>query len=581
MPVVKHQSNIRTITTTRIRVISGCIFFIGLCLIARLYQIQIHQASAYRDKAERQYVHTAKDIYNRGSIFFTTKDGEQVSAASITSGFLLAINPTLLTDPDAVHTKLANYLTVSKEVFMERAVLPDRTYVEIEPKLSKVQADEIEALALPGVMLYRNQWRYYPGGEVAARTIGFVGYMGGVEGQLHGKYGLERYYDEVLKRDSTVLSVNFFAEIFSNLGSLVYTNKEAKVGSVVTTIEPTVARMLDRILEETQTTYQSKLTGGIIMNPKTGAIYAMNVAPTFNLNERGDASIETFANPLVEDVYEMGSIIKALTMAAGLDSKVVVPESTYYDAGFLDLNTYTIKNFDGKGRGTVNMQEVLNQSLNTGVAHIVKQMGRERFRDYFTALKLGSETGIDLPSEAKGLVDNLDSPRDVEYATASFGQGIAMTPIETARALAALGNGGKMVTPHIASAIVYEDGTRKDINFPDGAQVFTPETSETVSRMLTTVVDKALKQGKVALPHHSIAAKTGTAQISNPNGGGYYDDKYLHSFFGYFPSYDPQFLVFLYTVEPKGVQYASETLTTPFIDITKFLINYYSIPPDR
>ena len=565
----------------RIRVISGFIFIIGLCLIVRLYQIQVHEAAAYRDKAERQYVHTAKDVYNRGSIFFTTKDGEQVSAASITSGFLLAVNPTLLSEPEAVYEKLQPFLSLSREDFLEQARLPQRTYVEIESKLSEVTADEIEVLDIPGVMLYRNQWRYYPGGEVSARTIGFIGYRGDIEAQLHGKYGLERYYDEILMRDNTVLSVNFFAEIFSNLGNLVYDTAPSKTGNVVTTIEPTVARMLDRILEETQDTYQSKMTGGIIMDPKTGAIYAMNVAPTFNLNERKDVPLEMFVNPLVENVYEMGSIIKALTMAAGLDSKVVTPSTTYYDAGFIDLNTFTIKNFDGKGRGTVPMQEVLNQSLNTGVAHIVTLMGKERFRNYFTALKLGSETGIDLPSEAKGLVDNLDSPRDVEYATASFGQGIAMTPIETARALATLGNGGHLVTPHIASAIEYEDGTRKDITYPDGAQIFTPETSETISRMLTTVVDKALRKGTVSLPNHSVAAKTGTAQISNPNGGGYYEDKYLHSFFGYFPSYDPKFLVFLYTVEPQGVQYASETLTTPFIDITKFLINYYSIPPDR
>ena len=571
----------RKSTTFRIRVITASILCIGVILIVRLYQIQVHNASLYREKAERQYVHTAKDVYNRGSIFFTTKDGEAVSAASVTSGFILSINPTLITDANAVYEKLVPYLTVSKEVFMERAVLPHRTYVEIEPKLAQTVADSVEALDIDGVMLYRNQWRYYPGGPVSARTIGFVGYMGGVEGQLHGKYGLERYYDETLMRDNTVLSVNFFAEIFSNLGSLVFDNKDKKIGSVVTTIEPTVARMLDRILQETQDTYQSKLTGGIIMDPKTGAIYAMNVAPTFDLNERTDIPLETFENPLVEDVYEMGSIIKALTMASGLDSKVVTPQSTYYDAGFLDLDTYTIKNFDGKGRGTVSMQEVLNQSLNTGVAHIVNLMGKEKFRTYFTNLKIGSETGIDLPSEAKGLIDNLDSPRDVEYATASFGQGIAMTPIATARALATLGNGGYLVTPHIASAIMYEDGTTKEIIYPQGIQVFTAETSETVSRMLTTVVDKALRHGTVALPHHSVAAKTGTAQIANSSGGGYYDDRYLHSFFGYFPSYDPKFIVFLYTVEPKGVQYASETLTTPFIDITKFLINYYNVPPDR
>ena len=227
------------------------------------------------------------------------------------------------------------------------------------------------------------------------------------------------------------------------------------------------------------------------------------------------------------------------------------------------------------------MQEVLNQSLNTGVAHVVELMGKDTFRKYFTNLQLGSETGIDMPSEAHGLVSTLESPRAVDYATASFGQGIALTPLETIRALATLGNGGYLVTPHLASKIQYLDGSSKDITYPKGTQVFTPDTSETITRMLTTVVDKALRHGTVALKDHSIAAKTGTAQIADPTTGKYYGDRYLHSFFGYFPSYDPKFIVFLYTVEPKNVQYASETLTTPFMDITKFLINYYNIPPDR
>jgi cell division protein FtsI/penicillin-binding protein 2 len=221
------------------------------------------------------------------------------------------------------------------------------------------------------------------------------------------------------------------------------------------------------------------------------------------------------------------------------------------------------------------MQQVLNQSLNTGVAFIVDTMGKKQFSNYFKALKLGSETGIDLPNEAYGIVGNLDSPREVEYATASFGQGIATTPIA-----ATLGNGGTLVTPHVAEKIIYQDGSEKDIRYPEGDRVFSEETSTTISRMLTTVVDDALRGGTLALPHHTIAAKTGTAQIAAPQGG-YYDDRYLHSFFGYFPSYDPQFIVLLYTVEPKGVQYASETLTDPFMEIATFLINYYNVPPDR
>lgn len=555
------------------------IFLIGFLLIIRLYYVQIIDGTAYEEKATRQYVHTSQDIFNRGTIYYTTKDGEKVGAASMKAGYVLAVNPEMITDAESVYEALDPHIDIDRMAFLEKATLPNRTYVEIEPKLSEESAAAIEPLDIDGVQLYRTQWRYYPGHEVGARSIGFIGYTD--EGTLQrGKYGVESAYDEVLVRDDTALSVNFFAEIFSNLGNLVFDNEDAKEGDIVTTIEPTVARMLDRILMETQERYSSRLTGGIIMDPKTGEIRALNAVPTYDPNNRGDATIELFQNPLVENVYEMGSIIKALTVAAGLDSKVITPASTYYDPGFIELNTFTIKNFDGKGRGTVDMQQVLNQSLNTGVAHIVGLMGHKRFREYFTNLKLGSESGIDMPNEVAGLVSNLESPREVEYATASFGQGIAMTPIATVRALATLGNGGHLVTPHLVKKIEYEDGTEKEISYPNGAQVFTPETSETVSRMLTNVVDQALRHGEVALPHHTIAAKTGTAQIAKPTGG-YYDDRYLHSFFGYFPAYDPQYIVFLYTVEPKGVEYASETLTEPFMDLTKFLINYYNIPPDR
>lgn len=564
----------------RIRILTGLVLLVSLILIARLYHVQVLNGNYYASKAESQYVHTTAQLYSRGAIYFTTKDGEAVSAAAIKSGYVLALDPSRLTEPEKAYEIAKNHISIDKDVFMYRANLPNRTFVEIEDKLTEIAASEIEAANLDGVMLYRNQWRYYPGKDLSARTIGFVGYN--ADGtDLHGKYGLERQYDHVLWRNNEKMSVNFFAEIFGNIGALIFDRRNNSEADVVTTIEPTVARILDGELMKVNDKFDSVITGGIIINPKDGSVYALNTVPTFDPNDRSNVPIEDFQNPLVESVYEMGSIIKPLTVASGLDDGAVTAYSTYYDAGFLELNDFTIKNYDGKGRGTVDMQQVLNQSLNTGVAEIVKRMGRNSFRSYFKNLQLGSETGIDLPNEAFGLVDNLDAPRDVEYATASFGQGIALTPIATVRALSALGNGGYMITPHIVSSIKYTDGTVKEIMYPKGAQVFKQSTSEEISRMLTVVVDEALKGGDVAMEHYSIAAKTGTAQIADLNNGGYYEDKYLHSFFGYFPSYDPKFLVFLYTVEPQGVRYASETLTDPFMDLVKFLINYYNIPPDR
>lgn len=550
-----------------------------LLLVVRLYVLQVVRGEAYRAQGENQYVHTVRDLYKRGSVYFTTKDNEKVSAATVRGGYVLAMDPTKIDDAEKTYQELSVVLpTINKELFLERAAKKDKTYQEIDKEVEQEVGEKIDALNLKGVKLYRTQWRYYPGKSLSARTIGFIGYN---ENDLVGKYGLERYYDETLMRDNEHLSVNFFAEIFSNLGELLFDASDAKEGDIVTTIEPTVARMLDKVLEDAQKQWHSNITGGIIINPKNGEILALNVVPSFDLNDRTGIDIDSFRNPLVENVYEMGSIIKPITMAAGIDAGVVAPSSTYYDPGCIQLSDYTICNYDGKGRGTVPMQEILSQSLNTGVAHIASLLGKDRFRKYFTNIKLGSETGIDLPSEGHGLVKNLESPRELEYANASFGQGIALTPIATIRALSTLANGGVLVTPHLVKKIENTNGEERDVSYPDGDRVFKKETTEEVTRMLVKVVDTALKGGKAKNPYYTVAAKTGTAQIADPVNGGYYEDRYLHSFFGYFPAYDPKFLIFLYTVEPKGVEYASETLTDPFMDLVQFLINYYALQPDR
>lgn len=571
----------RATVLLRVRIVSVVVLVMSLTLVGRLYFLQVYAHDYYEDKATRQYVHTKTNVYDRGSIFFTSRDGSELSAASIRSGYVLAVNPEQISvGHDELCRSLEQYLSIPNERCVERLSVPDKTYVELATQLTEDQQFEIKDKNLAGVQLYRNQWRYYPGGTLASRIIGFVGYTNDST-EPRGVYGLERYYDDVLHRNQRVHTVNFFAELFSNFGGLNYERSDVGGGDIVTTLELSVSRKLDAELIELMERYNSDLAGGIIMDPVTGEIVAMSVVPTFDLNDRSGLDADDFRNPLVENVYEFGSTIKALTVAAGLDAGVINANTTYYDPGSMTLDRFTIRNYDGRGRGTVPMQEVLNQSLNTGVAHIVSLMGKEKFREYFLRYKLGSETGIDLPNETYGLIENLNSPRDVEYATASFGQGIAMTPIETVRALATLANGGVMVTPHLVKEIRYDNGHRKAVQYPQGERVLKPETSEEISRMLAVVVDEALSGGNVSLPNHTIGAKTGTAQIPDPVNGGYYEDRFLHSFFGYFPVYKPQFLVFLYTVEPKGVRYASETLTEPFMDIARYLINYYSIPPDR
>jgi cell division protein FtsI (penicillin-binding protein 3)/stage V sporulation protein D (sporulation-specific penicillin-binding protein) len=269
-------------------------------------------------------------------------------------------------------------------------------------------------------------------------------------------------------------------------------------------------------------------------------------------------------------------------MAAALDVGVLNALTTYNDKGSVVVEKKEIFNFDKKARGPgTSMQEVLNQSLNTGMVFVYQKLGKEKMRDYLLSYGIKEKTGIDLPNETSGLVANLNSPREIEHANASFGQGVALTPVEMIRALASLSNGGNLVTPHIVKKINYENGLEKDLVYPTTRTKISEATSGEITRMLVNVMDKSLKSGLAKFEHYSVAVKTGTAQVANLNTGGYYEDRHTHSFFGYFPAYDPKFIVFLYAVNPKGVPYASQTWADPFLEITKFLINYYEIPPDR
>lgn len=569
----------------RLRFLSLSILLFAGILISKLYFVQIVDGETFRAKADHQYVEGA-NYFDRGTIYFSTKDGTKVPAAGIQSGYIVAINPQLLTehqtDLDEVFAKLSTVADFDKDLFFQKAAKISDPYEEITRKMSFDVAQKIKAFDIPGLSVYKEDWRVYPGNTMAAHAVGFVGFGGENGDELAGRYGLERFYEPLLARSGDSAFVNFFAEVFSDIKKAADPD-ESLEGDIVTTIEPSVQGMLEEELRNVEVKYDSEWSGGIIIDPKTGEIYAMALNPTFDPNSpAGASSVSVFQNALVENRYEMGSIVKALTMAAGLDSGAVTQKTTYNDPGCMTLDKKTFCNYDGRSHGNnLPMQVILDKSLNTGAAFVEQKMGNDLFRKYMYAYGLASTTGIDLPNEGKSLVNNLTSPRDLEYATASFGQGIALTSVQIVRALSTLANGGYLITPHLVKEIDYKIGTKKSVKPGKGPQIFHNGTSEAISRMLTEVVDTALKNGTVRLQNYSVAAKTGTAQIANPAGGGYYADHYLHTFFGYFPSYEPRFLVFLLTYYPKGVQYASETLTDSFIDLTKFLISYYNIPPDR
>jgi len=561
----------------RIRVLSALICLFALLIISKLFSIQIIHGKEFTERADRQYATPTNNMFERGSIFFKSKDNEFVSAASTISGFKVAINPKEISETSLIYEKINSIIPLDRDSFFAKANKKSDPYEEIANRLNKDLADKISALKLPGVSVYREKWRFYPGNELAAHFLGFVGFQGN---ELSGRTGIERYYNGVLSRNNQDLYVNFFAEVFSDISRTLF-DKSNKEGDIITTIEPTVQNDLEKELQDVMKGWRSDAVGGIIINPKDGSIYAMAHLPAYDLNNYSKVKdFSVFSNPIVESVFEFGSSIKALTMAAGLDAGVVSAETTYNDKGFLILNNRQINNFDKKARGIVSMQEVLNQSLNTGSVFVMQSLGKERFKKYMLSYGVAEKTGIDLPTEISGLVGNLESGKEVEYATASFGQGIAFTPIEAVRAFSVLANGGYLITPHLVSEIDYTDGLKSKTKISPGQRVLSEKSAEEITKMLVTVVDKALLGGTVKQEHYSFAAKTGTAQMSSPDGG-YYEDRYLHSFFGYFPAYNPKFLILLYNINPKGAQYASHTLTEPFINLVKFLIDYYNVAPDR
>ena len=562
----------------RIRFIIVIFLLVAAILLVNLFNLQVINRETYVNEVNSQHISTSSDVFSRGSIFFSDKDGSLVSAATITSGFKISVRPDDLTEEaEALYDKLSPYLTIDKETFIYRVNKKGDPYEEIANRLTKEQADSIRALEIDGLFVHDDNWRSYPSADVASHAIGFLAYEGD---KLRGQYGLERFYDSILARPQNEPHINIFAEAFSKIKN--NTSLQGQ-GDIVTTLEPIVSYTFESELSSAMDKWQADEAGGIIIDPLNGEIYAVAGFPNFDLNNFKNVSDSSiFRNPIVENVFEFGSVIKPIVMASAIDAGAVTPETSYYDSGSVTVDKKIINNFDKKGRGQVTMQDVLNQSLNTGMVFAESRLGHSKFKEYIKAFGLGEKTGIDLPNETSGLIKNLlSSPRDLEYANASFGQGIALSPIEAVRSFSVLANGGNLIKPHLVKAIKYDNFTEEKIESSFIRQdIIKPETAETITQMLVKVFDN-YDEGDHKFEHYSIAAKTGTAQIAREEGGGYYEDKHTHSFFGYFPAYEPKFLVFLYLKNPKGVRYASQTLIPPFVNITKFLLNYYNLPPDR
>ena len=553
-------------------------YFLAILLItlfiaavaSRLFWLQIVHGDRYFELASRQQGFQRILEPERGNIYLKTLQGERLSAATTKVGARIFIDMRALKDEDAVFKKLSEITEINRETFDKILKKPQDPYEILKRRINLAEAEKILAMRLPGVGLEEERWREYHGGVSAGHVLGFVSAF-----ENKGEYGIEKYFDEILKGRRGSVSGDTDARGLL-LALTDPTEIDAEAGSdIVLTLEANVQKEAEKELAKLALRWHALSGGILILEPKTGIIRAMAALPAFDPNQyQKEKELEVFLNPFVEKIFELGSVFKPLTLAAAIDQGAITPETTYIDEGEVKIGGRVIKNFDEKARGLRTMTQVLEESLNTGAVFAMQRLGGKKLDEYFTLYGFKEKTGIELPGELRGDLSNLTTGREVEYATASFGQGIAVTPLEFAMAISSLANGGKLMKP-----IIREGDFEKLIR-----QTVKPETSTAMSRMLVDVVDRVLAGGKVKMEHYTIAAKTGTAQIPTSRLGGAkpgYSDQFMHSFFGYFPAYDPKFLIFMFLDRPQGVKYASQSLSDSFKSLVEFLINYYTISPDR
>lgn len=553
-------------------------FFILLfiLIVARLADLQILRHNFFLTQAKEQRDFSSVLPAIRGSIFSVDRFGEAISLAINKNTYAAYAIPNDISEREEFAKKISEILKVDYEVLLKRISKDDDPYEPIQQSaVSEELKSEIEKLNIKGIGFKTNQGRFYPNGTLASHLTGFLSFKN-MEGI--GQYGLEEFYDKILAGKSGFIS----GEQDSLSANLIGQNEESYEaidgGSVFLTIDSNVQHEIESRLQEVIEKWDAESGSVIVMEPSTGRVLGMANYPNFDPNIYAEAQdIGVFSNQAVSGQYEPGSIFKPITMAIGLDTNAVTPDMTYEDKGQLSISGYTIKNYDGKVHGVNTMTQVLEKSLNTGTVFVAEKIPKETYFNYIKNFGFGEKTNINLPAEIRGNLNNLKTNRDINYATASFGQGIAATPIQMITAISALANKGKLVKPRIVDKIQHQNGSKEFLKTEVVRQVISEKTADKIVSMLVSVVENGFDKAKI--PGYFVAGKTGTAQIPNIAGKGYSDET-IHSFVGFAPAYDARFVVLIKLDKPKGVQFASVSLTSVFRDIMAYLLHYYEVQPN-
>jgi len=442
--------------------------------------------------------------------------------------------------------------------------------------------DKKYSIIVNGLGQTSREYRYYPEKNIEANILGFVSFANDDDLIGQGKYGLEEAFDDILAGRAGLVKGDVSANRAVILGGRDY-RAQTNGSDLILTIDRSIQNFACTKLLEAVAKHQADGGSVVIIDPKTGAVLAMCSAPNFDPNNYSLVKdLRQFNNQSTFEAYEPGSIFKAITMAIGIDQGKVTPQTTYNDSGSVMVGHNKINNSDFKGRGVVNMVRVLQDSLNTGAVFVMRQIGLENFRAGVVKFGFGEKTGIELPAESAGSINNLYQKfgQEINAATASFGQGINVTTLQMAMAFGALANEGKLMRPYLVQEIVSPDGTRVMAEPQVVTQAISPEAARTVGGMLVNVVEDGHGK-KAGVEGYYVAGKTGTAQVPSKNGRGYIAGVNIGSFAGYAPVDDPAFVMVVRIDHPRGVIWAESSAAPLFGEIANFILKYKQIPAER
>jgi cell division protein FtsI/penicillin-binding protein 2 len=559
----------------RINLVIVVVFLIGGIALSRLFYLQINRGDYYKAMAQGQQTSLSETQGERGEVSF--KNGEMLAMTEKEP--YLFVSPEEIKDKEKTAELLSPVIDKDKNTLLALMGKEGSFYEIILEKITADKAAEVSDLGLSGVHIGYKTKRYYPQEATGSQLIGFINESG------EGQYGLEEYYNEDLKGKTTLEKTekNPYSFLFN------LTEKDSLDGaSLGLTVDYNIQFMTEKLLKEGVEKYSAEGGEIIVMDPNTGAIIAMAQYPNFNPNNYKNEKMEYFQNSCTQKLFEPGSIFKPITMSMAINEKVVTPDTVFDDTlGYKQFGTYKVYNYSNKIWGKITMTEVLQGSVNTGVMFAESKIGDQKFYNYLKTFGIFEDTGIDLASEVsssnKEIKKALDSHNsEVTFGNASFGQGIAMTPLQMIRAFSTVINGGKLMKPYIVEKITKAGETKEIQPTTVRENVISSETTVQLRQMLINVVEKGF--GHLAkINGYYIGGKTGTSQVPytslgiNKSG---YSEHTWQTFMGFAPALDPKFIVLVKLNNPTATKTSEYSAVPVFHDLAKYILDYWQIPPD-